>query len=188
MTFKPTPRQLEILDAAFAVLATNPAASMADIAIAAGIGRATLHRHFGTREVLFAALSRQAIREIDDATAHLDDCATALDALRELFEVIVPLGDRFHVLTFEPALLGDPELAVENQRQLDELRELVDALRQEGVVAPDVPAAWGVAAIDALIYAAWTAVQDGSIAKKDAPGLALRTVLSGLGVKGDSHD
>ncbi|GAA4704161.1 transcriptional regulator, TetR family [Promicromonospora umidemergens] len=45
-----------ILDAAQRVLAGDPSASMEQIAGAAGLGRATVHRHFPSRQSLLAAL------------------------------------------------------------------------------------------------------------------------------------
>ncbi|MEM1316029.1 MAG: helix-turn-helix domain-containing protein, partial [Pseudomonadota bacterium] len=43
-----------ILEAAFQLYARRPDASLAEVAQRAGVGRATLHRHFGSREALIA--------------------------------------------------------------------------------------------------------------------------------------
>lgn len=54
-----------ILDAAADVLAEQGTdASMADIAVAAGVGRTTLYRYFPNREVLIRALTQVAFTEI----------------------------------------------------------------------------------------------------------------------------
>lgn len=45
-----------ILDAAQRVLAREPSASMEQVAAAAGLGRATVHRHFPSRQALLEAL------------------------------------------------------------------------------------------------------------------------------------
>lgn len=45
-----------ILEAAHRVLAGDPGASMEQVAVAAGLGRATVHRHFPSRQSLLAAL------------------------------------------------------------------------------------------------------------------------------------
>jgi TetR/AcrR family transcriptional regulator, mexCD-oprJ operon repressor len=50
----------QILDAAASVLGTDPAASIVDIAAAAGLGRATVYRHFPDVAAIHAALADEA--------------------------------------------------------------------------------------------------------------------------------
>ncbi len=57
---------------------------------------------------------------------------------------------------------------------------MVRWMAREGLLASKVPVAWAVLVIDALIYAAWTAVRDGTVAPRDAAALACRTCLRGL--------
>ncbi len=171
-----------LLDAAGQVLARNPGAAMADIAEKAGVGRATLYRHFPTREDLIRALALESLRQTDEATRQIPvEHLSAEAVLAEIFEAIVPMGDRFRFLLNEPAALHDPEIEAACDRQRDELAELVDAMKAEGTLDRAVPTAWVVAAIDALIYAAWDAVDEGAVARRDAAALAFRTILLGLG-------
>ena len=58
-----------ILDAAVVALAESPDVPMAVIAESAGVGRATLYRHFPSRDDLIKELSLQAIRLTDEAVA-----------------------------------------------------------------------------------------------------------------------
>ena len=53
-----------ILDAAAWLLGEDPAAGMGRIADAADVGRATLYRHFPTREALFDALRARGYEQV----------------------------------------------------------------------------------------------------------------------------
>ena len=57
----------------------------------------------------------------------------------------------------------------------------MDALKAEGVIAPDVPRSWAVANIDTQVWLAWSEVAAGRLAPAHAADLALRTLLEGLG-------
>jgi len=169
-----------LLNAAASVLARNPGASLAEIAKAAGVGRATLHRWFATREDLRRELALDALRACDDATAHIDDSMSARDALAEVIRAIVPLGDRFRFLSTDLAVLEDPAVEQVYERQMHEMAELIDAAKQEGVLDPAVPTAWIAAALDSLIYTAWESVDRGDVARNDAAALVERTFLRGI--------
>lgn len=60
----------KILDAARRLLADDEDPSMGEIAVAAGLGRGTVHRHFSTRDDLMDAVRRQAR---DDADSDEED-------------------------------------------------------------------------------------------------------------------
>ena len=167
-----------LIRSATTTLAAHPGASLEEIAKQASVGRATLHRHFGSRDGLIRELSREAIAATDRAMAEIPKDLSATETLRAVIEALVPLGDSYHFLYREST---DPEVAAELERQLRETSELVAAIKQEGALAPEVPDAWIVAAFDSLIYAAWTSVHEGWIARRDAPELVFRTLLSGLG-------
>lgn len=168
-----------VLDAAAAVLASNPSAPMSAVAEAAGVGRATLYRHFPTREALVRELALEAIERTDAAVAPiLEQGLSSEDTLRGMFEAIVPLGDRFHFLANER--VDDPEVAEQIRRQTREMEEFVEIAKSDGLFAPGLPTAWIVAAIDALIWAAWDTVREGTVAPRDAASLAFRTLTRGL--------
>ncbi|PPK71269.1 helix-turn-helix domain-containing protein [Actinokineospora auranticolor] len=54
-----------ILEAAERVLSRDPAASMEQIAEAAGVARATVHRRFTTRQALLDAMATDVVRQLD---------------------------------------------------------------------------------------------------------------------------
>ena len=171
----------ELLDAAIALLVDNPSASLSEVVKKAGVGRATLYRYFPTREALVKEIALLAIKQTDEAVAPI--IAKQLsnqETLREMLEVIVPLGDRFHFLMSESSAYNDPEVTQAYNRQLSDLNTLVEGLKQEGVIALDISNAWAVAAIDSLIWAAWYSVQTGYVAPKEAASLVYRTLTQGL--------
>ncbi|MGI9433170.1 MAG: TetR/AcrR family transcriptional regulator [Myxococcota bacterium] len=162
-----------------AVLGTNPGASLSEVAVRAGVGRATLHRHFPSREALLRDLAIAALDATDAACAHLGSAPTARDALELLFAALVPLGNEYHFLARCP--VDDPEVSSRYARQLAGLEQLVIALRGEGLIADDVPDSWAVSNLDWLVWAAWSAVANGESTERDACQLAVRTALLGLG-------
>lgn len=168
-----------VLDAAAAVLAANPGASMSAVAEAAGVGRATLYRHFPTREALMRELALEAIERTDAAVAPvLAEGLSSEDALLGMLEAIVPLGDRYHFLANER--IEDPEVAEETRRQTRETEEFVEQAKRDGLFDAGLPTAWIVAAIDALVWAAWDSVREGTVAPRDAASLAFKTLTRGL--------
>lgn len=89
-----------ILDAAAMVLAEHgDSASMADIAAAAGIGRATLYRYFDSRESLIQALAFAAIEDLELrlAEADLDEVPMPL-AIERMARAFVASGSKFAVV------------------------------------------------------------------------------------------
>ena len=53
-----------LIEAAFAVFSRDPSAPLAQVADRAGVGRATLHRYFASRDELVRALTEIAIAEM----------------------------------------------------------------------------------------------------------------------------
>ena len=174
------PMREAILDAAVTVLGQNPGASLAEVAARAGVGRASLHRYFPKRSDLIDAVVRQCLDETAAATeAGVRGAGSARETLLRTLEAVIPLGDRFHFLM---SVTSDaPDVTARYQADLEWLAQLVDRLKEEGVIASEAPRAWVAANIDAQIWIAWTEVAAGRLAPADAAGLALRTLLEGLG-------
>ena len=182
MTERPLrpPMRQAILDAAIDTFTRNPGASLSEVATRAGVGRASLHRHFPSRADLIAAASRQCMDEIDAATAEaLKDARSARDRLSRMLEAVVPLGNRYHFLVSEA--VDDEGVRRRYEEELEWLAHLVDDLKAEGVIAADVPRSWAVVNIDAQVWVAWSEVAAGNLAPAHAAALAFRTLLEGVG-------
>ena len=175
------PSREAIIEAGFTVLNRNPSASLAQVAELAGVGRATLHRHFLSREALIHALAEIAITEMDEVVEEAcADVKSYGEALRVSLEVLIPMGDRYGFLASE-AIEHAPDLQKEFARQQHETEEMVEAAKREKVFDRAVPTAWIVQAFDYLLMAAWESVRTGDVTQAQAADLAWQTLTSGLG-------
>lgn len=170
-----------ILDAAVDVLAVDPSASLGEVARRAGLGRATLYRHFPSREALREAIRAEALARAEGALrgAALDD-VPAREGVRRAAEVLVPLGMRFRVLLAEGADL-DPEFVAARDRVLAPLLGLVArAVAEPHQGGPAVSPAWaGMVLVNLLVSAARAA--DAGLIEADAAGeLVSRTLFDGI--------
>jgi AcrR family transcriptional regulator len=106
-----------ILETAARVLADHGDATMNDIAAAAGVGRATIYRHFPTREALLQALEAEALREFTArVTAAGLDRVPVPEALQRLLRAIFTVGDRYVVLTRQRAAVFGYQLDEQSER------------------------------------------------------------------------
>src|SRR5919197_2205650 len=90
-----------ILEAAAEVLATRgEQASMADVAAAAGVGRATVYRYFPNRQALLDELGQFALRGARERllAASLDKVSVE-EGVSRAVRALVGVGDYFVVLT-----------------------------------------------------------------------------------------
>ncbi|MFI6393760.1 TetR/AcrR family transcriptional regulator [Nonomuraea sp. NPDC050540] len=164
-----------ILRAAATALRTHERAGMADIAAAAGVGRATLYRHFATRDDLLVELGRfaaeESIRVID--AAGIDGVATEA-ALTRLTRALLTSGREFWVVSTHR-----PQLWPEEEEVGERLRTLAERGQREGVLRADVPAELLAAAHGALILGALTLAPLSELGVEDATDTIVRLYLQG---------
>jgi TetR/AcrR family transcriptional regulator, mexCD-oprJ operon repressor len=127
-----------ILDAAAAVIAEHgEAASMADVADAAGIGRATLYRYFDNRDDLLRALTRAAIADASARLADADlEAVPVAEALARLSRAFVASGTKFAVIMDNPLHLDREDV---ERRIGDPLRALLRRGITDGTLRSDLP-------------------------------------------------
>src|SRR5919197_2341380 len=130
-----------ILDAAAQVLAARgEAASMSDVAAAAGVGRATVYRYFPSREVLLERLADLALTVAAErlASAGLENVSVEEGVARAV-RVLVGVGDYFTVLARERVR---PDTTQLDRRLNAPLRSLLERGQESGIIRADVPVAW----------------------------------------------
>jgi hypothetical protein len=134
------------------------------------------------RADLLRAAAIDGILTLDEALANAGLTEQpAAEALRALSAILVRSGDRLHFVLMAGELLGDAAVTEVERRVDARLHRVLDRAVAEGVLRADVPKAWRVRVLEALVYAAWTAVADGELAVNDAPGLVHDAMLRGLG-------
>jgi AcrR family transcriptional regulator len=172
-----------ILDAAIDLLAERPTASMADVARAAGLVRATVYGHFPTRVDLLDAITRRALAAARTALdeARLDEGPPA-EAVHRLAAAAWSVGTRYLIVT-EATLrtLGVARYRARNAVVRADVRALVERGTAAGAFRADVSAAWAAQVFESLLFGTWFAVAAGELPADDAAGELARTFLAVVG-------
>jgi AcrR family transcriptional regulator len=173
-------RNLErILEAATAVLAENRGASMAEIAEASGLVRATLYRHFPTRDDLMREMYSAALGDALAAVLAADPGnGKATDAIGRVVEALLPVGDRYRILTEERPT--SPELSEQEEHVGAPMIALLERGRRSGEIRDDMPVRWQAAVLGSLINEALRAVVRGDIRRAEAGRFVTTTFLDAM--------
>jgi AcrR family transcriptional regulator len=135
-----------LLTAAEAALnAHGASASLDDIARAAGVGNATLYRHFPTRADLIEAVYDQRIRQLCAAAAAQAEVREPATALREWLHALVAhitdsrvLADAFSAAYEGRAEIEPPQVAAWHSALFDAALPLLTAAQGAGAIRPDL--------------------------------------------------
>jgi AcrR family transcriptional regulator len=173
-----------LLEAAADELSRNPGASMIEIAHAASLTRATLYRHFGTREKLVEGLQEEALERAAAvlALARLEE-GSAIEALHRVVQGLAELGARFRPLLVEGADL-DPQFRERRAAVLAPLHGVVRRGQEEGSLERDVPPEWVVAALTSMLAAGVRTIPAARAHAGQVAELVHRTLVRGIGVTG----
>jgi AcrR family transcriptional regulator len=177
-------RRPYMLDIAAEVLVADPAASLNTVALAAGIGRTTLHSRYKTRDDLLRAVAYRVLslwqEAVEDVPADGPD-----GGLRALIEALIPIGPQLAFLWRTPSFDRDTDLLARWAEVEQQGRAVLIRARGLGVLRPGPADWWLLQTLYSLVYVASESIRTGQLAPRDAPDLVLDTLLHGLGQPGD---
>jgi TetR/AcrR family transcriptional repressor of mexCD-oprJ operon len=125
-----------ILDAAARVMGRRPEAAMADVADEAGVGRATLYRHFPTRESLQRGVAEVGIGELAEAfdAANLDELPADRAIARITAVVLRNAGKYAAVISHGPEFCEPDDV----ERAARPVREVIERGIRDQVLRDDL--------------------------------------------------
>lgn len=169
-----------VLRSAAALLTRKSTATMDEVAKAAGISRATLHRHFAGRDALVRALEALGIAECEAALdAARPTEGSAHEAVRRLVRDIEPAAGLLAFLYTE-AQLFEGEGQHEGWARIDDRIAALFARGQAaGEFRIDLTPAWLTEALYGLLASGAWAVADGRVAAKDFTYMTTELLLGG---------
>ncbi|MFE2431856.1 TetR/AcrR family transcriptional regulator [Streptomyces sp. NPDC059373] len=171
----------QVLRDAAALLSRRATASMDEIARAAGISRATLHRHFPGRDSLVRALGALGIQQVEERldAARIED-GDPVDAVRRLIAEAIPVSGFLGFLYGENQLYDLPETEAGWARIDARVSALFRRGQEQGLFRYDLTPAWLGEALYALIAASGWSVQEGRLAPRDSEHMVAELLLGGM--------
>jgi AcrR family transcriptional regulator len=163
-----------ILHAATAELTVDPSAGMDAIAQRAGIGRATLYRHFATRDELIAALRELFLDRVEAAA----EASIAETDPRAAIEVFIEAIMRAAADTCTLTEAAPPEDAPDSRSQIAIDRAIttfIDRARKTDRLHEGIDAAWVFTVGKALVNAGAREIALGADVDVIAPRVAATT-------------
>lgn len=166
-----------ILTSAAHVLGENPNASMSEIALHAGLSRATLYRHFSSVDDLMYATREHVLTLLQNATERVQDRANSpTEVVQELAQELMLIAKRYRgVLSTTPEI--DPKFVRRRDLSLESLEEIIAQGQLDGQFRADVSPRWVLTSLLGLLDSSLSAGMKASAATAT---LASQTLLSGI--------
>ncbi|MEG3629496.1 TetR/AcrR family transcriptional regulator [Streptomyces poriticola] len=169
-----------VLRTAAALLTRKSTATMDEVARAAGISRATLHRHFAGRDALVRALEALGLAECEAALAAArPDEGPAAEAVRRLVREIEPSAGLLAFLYSENQLFEGEEQNDGWARLDARLAALFRRGQEDGEFRLDLTPVWLTEALYGLLASGAWAVAEGRVARNDFTHMIVELLLGG---------
>lgn len=177
----------QLLDRALRHLNGDPAASMAEVAAAAGVGRATLHRHFTGRADLVHAIGARCLegwaRSLAAAGAAAatasGDAAILAGCLDTYVRALAGDAEEFAFALTEHSLLGFPDLVARTEELMAVEAAMFAAAQEVGLLRADVPPRWLSHVVYGVMVSVREAIRAGDVDSAAAAELAVSAFLDG---------
>jgi AcrR family transcriptional regulator len=156
-----------VLDAAVALLAQRPQATMQEVADASGLGRTTVYRHFPRRQDLIDALFEEVLREAGETVEQaVREADNARELLCDLGPRIIAIGDRYRFLDAHPELRERTLSGADGGDQ--RLEDFLLRAQERGELRADLPVAWMLTTLRGLGIVAMIEVSAGRTTVEEA--------------------
>jgi AcrR family transcriptional regulator len=173
-----------VIDAAMAVLPSDPGASMATIAERSGLGRTTVYRHFPARNDLIRALFVHVVEEARQVTSEvIERGESTRETMRAMGPAIIGIADRFRFLA-DMRELGDDVIADSTTDPNQPTRHFVEAAQRRGEIDPGMPAQWVLTSMNGLALGASAEMRAGRLTKEEAGRILGETMVRAFVVDG----
>ncbi len=171
-----------IRQAALEALASDPDASMAEIARRAGVVRATIYAHFPTRESLLDAVMEDATGQVAQAIREAEpERGEPKEALERVLLATWRQLSQFHsILTININRLSTKELHRRHLPMTSQLVPLAERGQAKGVFRGDVSATWLIAVVRAIVHTASSELQAGRLSEAEVERTMLTTALAAV--------
>ena len=171
-----------ILDAGLEALASDPDSSMSEIARRAGVVRATIYVHFPTRTALLDAVMEHATAQVVEAMRGAEPHrGEPVEALERVLRATWRQLAQFHgLLALNTARLSAEEFHRRHLPMLDQIEPLIERGQGQGVFRSDLPVAWHLAVVRAIVHAASAAIQGGRLPESEAEAAMLSTAVAAI--------
>ena len=179
-----------ILDAGLEALASDPDSSMSEIARRAGVVRATIYVHFPTRTALLDAVMEHATAQVVEAMRGAEpERGEPVEALQRVLRATWRQLAQFHgLLALNTARLSAEELHRRHVPMLDQIEPLIERGQTDGVFRSDLPVAWHLAVVRAIVHAASAAIRGGRLRESEAEAAMLSTAVAAISAPNAERD
>ena len=175
--------KLELLHTLRDAIIAHPSISMGELAKTANISRATLYRHYETREVLIESI---AFHCLDKAELVVKEVAARTEGseefLREIMYAIAMMGNDYFFIALTEIHRANMRIYNRTSEVVRSLHKHVDQAKSEGVIEEHVDTRWIPHYMHGLIYSAWHSACRGTLPHDKALELAIDAFFNGIKV------